>query len=155
MSNIQDLEVLQKYLSEDEFKEVAREAALTYFKSRLGSQSPHAKSNLDFYIGQGALQAVLQYGAELNFDFHAQEIKEKTSELISEMSQYNLPTTYREIAEQQIESQREEIQDRVKQLVSDFVNGGDYPNAYKTFESEVGEKLGDLLYSLLEKEFKK
>ena len=155
MSNIQDLEVLQKYLSEDELKEVAREAALTYFKSSLGSQNPHAKSNLDFYIGQGALQAVLQYGAEIDFDFHAQEIKKKTSELISEMRKYDLPDTYREIAEQQIESQREEIQDRMKQLISDFVNGGDYPNAYRTFESEVGEKLGDLLYNLLEKEFKK
>ena len=43
----------------------------------------------------------------------------------------------------------------MKQLISDFVNGGDYPSAYKTFESEVGERLGDLLYSLLEKEFKK
>lgn len=116
MSNIKDLEVLQKYLSEDELKEVAREAALSYFKSRLGSQSSHAKSNLDFYIGQGALQAVLQYGAEINFDFHAQELKEKTSKLISEMRKYDLPDTYREIAEEQIESQREEIQDRLTTL---------------------------------------
>jgi FtsZ-binding cell division protein ZapB len=155
MSNINDLEVLSKYLSEEELKTVAKEVAYAHFSSKLKEDNPYAKSNLEFYIGQGALQAVLQYGNELNFDFHAQELKEKTSKLIKGLQNYQLPNTYTEIAKEQIESQREEIQNRMKQMISDFVNGGDYPSTYSTFTQAVGEQLGDMLYTLLEEKFKK
>lgn len=155
MSNINDLEVLSKYLSEEELKTVAKEVAYAHFSSKLKEDNPYAKSNLEFYISQGALQAVLQYGDKLNFDFHAQELKEKTSKLIKGLQSYQLPNTYTKIAEEQIESQKEEIQNRIKEMISDFVNGGEYPSIYGTFQDKVGEKLADLLYILLEEKFKK
>jgi len=154
MNNIKDLEVLSRYLSEDELKSVAKEVAYDYFSNTLKESNPHAKSNLEFYIGQGALQAVLQYGEELNFDFHAQELKEKTSKLIKSLQNYQLPDTYIKIAKEQIENQREEIQNRMKDMISNFVNGGDYPSAYSTFTQAVGEQLGDLLYNILKEKFK-
>ena len=155
MSNINDLEVLSKYLSEDELKAVAKEVAYAHFSSKLKEANPHAKSNLEFYIAQGAYQAVLQYGEQLNFDFHAQELKEKVSKNIKALTVYNLPSTYTKIAEEAIEENRGIIQDRMKNLISEFVNGGDYPNIYGTFQDKVGETLADLLYELLEEKFKK
>ena len=154
MKNPQELEVLEKYLSEDELKDVAKQVAFDYFKNNLGSQNPHRKSNLDFYLGQGCLEAVKEYGNKINFDFHAQELKEKTSKLIAKLSDYNLPDNYKEIAKEAVESHREEIQNKMKDKISSFVNGDDYPNMYKTFSEAVGEQLGDLLYNLLEEKFK-
>lgn len=154
MSQINDLEVLSKYLSEEELKVIAKEVAYEHFSSSLKKSNPHAESNLDFYIRYGALQAVLQYGTELDFDFHAKELKERVSKLIKGLSRYDLPRTYTVIAEEQVEAQREEIQDRMKELISNFVNGGDYPSVYGTFTEKVGEQLGDMLYSLLEEKFK-
>jgi uncharacterized membrane protein YheB (UPF0754 family) len=152
MNQANDLEVLSKYLSEEELKVIAKEVAYAHFSKHLSESNPHSKSNLDYFIGKGALQAVLQYGTELNFDFHA---KEKVSKLIKGLSRYELPDTYTKIAVEQIESQKEEIQSRMKELVSNFVNGGDYPSVYGTFTEKVGEQLGDMLYSLLEEKFKK
>lgn len=155
MNQINDLEVLSKYLSEEELKVIAKEVAYAHFSKHLSESNPHSKSNLDYFIGKGALQAVLQYGTELDFDFHAKELKERVSKLIKGLSRYELPNTYTKIAVEQIESQKEEIQSRMKELVSNFVNGGDYPSVYGTFTEKVGEQLGDMLYSLLEEKFKK
>ena len=154
MSNINDLEVLSKYLSEEELKEIAKDVAFAHFSSKLKESNPYAKSNLEFYIGQGALQAVLQYGEELNFDFHAQELKEKISSLIKSLQTYQLPNTYTKIAEEAVENSRDAIQDRMKELISKFVNEGEYPSIYGTFQDKVGEKLADLLYTLLEEKFR-
>ena len=134
---------------------IAKEVAYAHFSKHLSESNPHSKSNLDYFIGKGALQAVLQYGTELDFDFHAKELKERVSKLIKGLSRYELPDTYTKIAVEQIESQKEEIQSRMKELVSNFVNGGDYPSVYGTFTEKVGEQLGDMLYSLLEEKFKK
>jgi len=49
MSNINDLEVLSKYLSEEELKEIAKDVAFAHFSSKLKESNPYAKSNLEFY----------------------------------------------------------------------------------------------------------
>jgi len=154
MNEVKDLEVLSKYLSEEELKDIAKDVAYNHFSSKLKESNPHAKSNLEFYIGQGALQAVQQYGHEIDFDFHAQELKDKTSKLIKGLRDYNLPDNYQEIAKQTVEEHREEIQNRMKEKIAEFVNGDKYPSLYSTFEQCVGEQLGDLLYSMLEEKFK-
>ncbi len=155
MTEVKDLEILSKYLSEDELKDVAKNVAYNHFANSLKGDNPHAKSNLDFYIGQGALQAVLQYGTELNFDFHAQELKTKVSSLIKNMKDYQLPTSYTDIAKETIEENREEIQAKMQTLVSNFVNDESYSNSYKMFTEMLGETLGDLAYGIFEREFKK
>lgn len=154
MSSLKDLEVLEKYLSEDELKNVAKEVAYNHFAKSLQEHNPYAKSNLEFYIAQGALQAVLQHGEKLDFDFHAKELKEKTSNLIKGLQSYQLPNSYTTIAEETVEEHREEIQNRMKEKITSFVNGGDYLSLYSTFEQKVGETMADLLYNLLEEKFK-
>lgn len=154
MSTVNDLDILSKYLSEEELKDIAKQVAYAHFSDTLNQSNQYAKSNLQFYIGQGALNAVLQYGQELDFDFHAQELKDRVSTLIKKLDTYNLPSTYQDIAKQYVEDNREVIQNKMEELMYDFVNNDKYPNAYGTFADKVGEQLGDMLYSMLEDKFK-
>lgn len=155
MSQIKDLEILEKYLSQEELKEVAKEVASNYFSSSLSKNNPYAKTNLEFYIGQGALQAVLEYGDKLDFDFHSQELKERVSKLIKNLSVYNLPNTYVDIAKEYIESNKNIIHEKIDSLMSDFVNKDDYNTAYRTFSDYIGEMFADLLDNLLKEKYSK
>ena len=155
MSQIKDLEILEKYLSQDELKEVAKEVASNYFSNSLSKSNPYAKRNLEFYIGQGALQAVLEYGDKLDFDFHSQELKGRVSKLIKNLSVYNLPNTYVDIAKEYIESNKSIIYEKIDSLMRDFVNKEDYNTAYRTFSAYIGEAFADLLDNLLKEKYSK
>ena len=155
MSKLQDLEILQKYLSEDELKEVAREVAIDLFKSSLGEQNPHRKANLDYYIGQGALRAVEDYMVGFDKEELASDLKTRTKTLIKGMSVYNLPDTYIQIAKEEIENSKQLIKDKINKYIDDFVNGTEYPNSYGKFSEVLGDQLGDTVYTILEKSFKK
>ena len=155
MSQIKDLEILEKYLSQDELKEVAKEVASNYFSNSLSKSNPYAKRNLEFYIGQGALQAVLEYGDKLDFDFHSQELKGRVSKLIKNLSVYNLPNTYVDIAKEYIESNKSIIYEKIDSLMRDFVNKEDYNTAYRTFSAYIGEAFAYLLDNLLKEKYSK
>ena len=64
MNSLKDLEVLQKYLSEDELKDVAKQVAYDTFRNSIGSGNVHSKDNIEFYIKHGAYEAVVQHAKE-------------------------------------------------------------------------------------------
>lgn len=154
-NKVEDLSVLERYLTADELKEVAKQVAYNCFANNLSRSNPHAKTNLEFYIGQGALNAVLQYGEELDFDFHAKELKEKVSKLIQKLSDYSLPTTYQELAKEYVLENKEVIENKMKSLLETYINGTTWDSAYTTFEQKIGETMADLLYGMLEEKFKR
>lgn len=155
MKALQDLEVLEKYLSEEELKEVAKDVARELFRSSLGNKNPHRKTNLDYYIGQGALQAVEEYMVDFDKEELASDLKTRTKSIIKGMSVYNLPDTYIQIAKEEIENSRQLIKDKINKYIEDFVNGTEYPNSYGKFSEVLGDQLGDTVYIILEKAFKK
>jgi hypothetical protein len=155
MKTLQDLEVLERYLSEEELKGVAKDVARELFRSSLGEKNPHRKANLDYYIGQGALQAVEEYMVDFDKEELASDLKARTKALIKTFSVYNLPDTYIQIAKEEIENSKQLIKDKINKYVDDFVNGTEYPNSYGKFSEILGEQLGDVVYNILGKEFKK
>jgi cation transport regulator ChaC len=102
MRTLQDLEVLERYLSEEELKEVAKDVARELFRSSLGGKNPHRRTNLDYYIGQGALQAVEEYMVDFDKEELASNLKARTKTIIKGMSVYNLPDNYIQIAKDEI-----------------------------------------------------
>lgn len=157
MSNtIKDLEVLEKYLSEEELKEVARSVAFDAFKNSIGSiNSENRKSNYEWYLKQGALEAVREHISDFDANSLTKDLQKKTKELIQKLTVYQLPDTYQKIAKEYIENNKHIIEDKMQKIMQNFVNKEDYNTAYSTFQEFIGERFGDLLYSLLEKEFKK
>jgi hypothetical protein len=155
MKTLQDLEVLERYLSEEELKEVAKDVARELFRSSLGGKNPHRRTNLDYYIGQGALQAVEEYMVDFDKEELASNLKARTKTIIKGMSVYNLPDNYIQIAKDEIEASKEMIKDKINKCINDFVNGEEYPNSYRTFSEFLGEQFGEVVYSILGKEFKK
>jgi hypothetical protein len=155
MTTIKDLEVLEKYLSADELKKIAKEVAKELFEDSLGSQNPNRKSNLDYYIGQGALKAVEEYMVDFDKDELVKDLKEKTKSNIKKLTVYHLPDDYNKIAKQEIEKNKQLIKDKISKYIDDFVNGEEYPNSYRTFSEFLGEQFSDTIYNILGKEFKK
>lgn len=154
MKTIKDLEILEKYLSPDELKEVAKEVAYRQFTDSIGKQNPHAKANYEYYLKHGAVEAVREHISDFDKETLAKDLTTKTKSLIQKLSVYNLPKDYEDIARQCIVDNKELVENAIKKHISKFVNDEDYCNTYSTFQEKVGETMADIIYGLLEKEFK-
>ena len=121
-TNIKDLEVLEKYLSEDELKEVAKEVAYNAFKSSLGANNPVSRSNLNFFISQGAYEAVKQHITENDFreEEFVEELRSKVSSVIKGLNYYQLPLD--EVIEEVVDEKKGEIRDRIDKVWEEVVN---------------------------------
>jgi len=154
-TEIKDLELLSKYLSEEELKEVAKNVAASKMSLYFDAKNQNRKSNLEYYIQQGALLSV----EECLSDFDKKELvsllKEKTIENIKSLQIYHLPNSYEQIAKDVIKENEQIIKDKMNLLISNFVNGSEWDSMYNRFTKDLGDIFGDLLYSMLEKNFKK
>ncbi|HLS54065.1 MAG TPA: hypothetical protein VK031_08840, partial [Tissierellaceae bacterium] len=112
-TNIKDLEVLEKYLSEEELKEVAKEVAYNAFKSSLGVENPFSASNLNFYTSQGAYEAVKQHITDNDFreEEFVEELRSRVSSVIKGLNYYQLPLD--EVIEEVVDEKKGEIRDRI------------------------------------------
>lgn len=156
MSKIDDLEVLRQYLSEEELKEIAKNVAYETFKSSIGSyNSANRKSNYEWYLKYGALEAVKDHIKEFDAQFLAEDLQNKMRKLIKSLTWYNVPDGYKTIAKEYIQNNRNLIDDKMEGFMRDFVNSKEYPSAHSTFADTVGDSLGDMLYTMLEEKFKK
>jgi len=151
---IKDLEILEKYLSEEELKDVAKNVAYRYFETHLGSKNPHYKDNYDFYLMRGALLAVQEHIKDFDKDELAKEMQKKTLALIKSLKTYNLPNNYIDIARDHIVKNKKIITNKIDLLISEFVNAKDYNKSYMTFTEFIGEEFANLLSTMLEKEYK-
>lgn len=155
MSNIADLKVLEKYLSEDELKGVAKEAAFQAFSNSIGKDNPHNKSNLEYYLKQGALDAVRDHLPDLDAEELTSEMKKKTLRQIRGLKDYQLPDDYRDIAREVIEQRRSEIESKVNTLIDNFLSDQEpFGTVYTQVGERVSEAFSDIMYGIIEKQFK-
>src|SRR5690554_3560336 len=92
-TKIKELDVLAKYLDEQELKEIAASAAYDLFKSSIGTLNEHGKENLDYYVKHGAYEAVRQHAQENEVDMArlSKDLNTKVAKLISELRSYQIP----------------------------------------------------------------
>lgn len=158
MSTIKDLKVLEKYLSKEELKEIAKSVAYDSFKSSIGSyNSRNRESNYEWYLKHGALEAVREHISEFNAQALVGDLQDKTKRLIKSLSVYSLPDNYKTIAKEYIEENKSIIEDKMKSHITDFVNNEkefSYGGSYNTFTEYIGQQMTDILYNLLEQNFK-
>src|SRR5690606_28800160 len=103
-TQLKDLEVLSKYLSEEELKEVATQVARETFRNSMGVGNPHSKSNIDYYASQGAYLAVKEYAeenGEIDFEEMSKTLNSKVNALIKGLHTYQLK--YEHIIEEAVE----------------------------------------------------
>lgn len=158
-TELKDLEILEKYLSEDELKGIAKSVAYESFKSSIGSyNSKNRESNYEYYLKYGALEAVREHISEFDAQALVGDLQDKTRRLIKSLSIYHLPDNYKDIAYQCIEDNKFIIEDKMKSHITNFVNNEkefSYGGAYNTFSEYIGQQMTDIIYHLFEEHFKK
>ena len=157
-TNIKDLEVLQKYLSEEELKEVAKQVAYESFRNSMGSGNPNNKSNIDFYAKYGAYEAVKQHITDGGFreEEFVDELRERVKGIIKRLSRYDVPLD--SVVEEILEEKRDEVRVKVDDVWKEWVSkeeddfgslyscisrsGADYISEYiiETFENSLKDK---------------
>lgn len=156
-AQLKDLEVLSRYLSEEELKEVAREVAYTSFKDSIGSGNPHSKANIDYYISQGAYQAVKEHAEaheEIDFKEMSKVLNSKVNALIKGLHLYQLK--YEHIIEEAVENRAGDIKRKVDDLITQFLDDEEsYSGIYKKVEQDLGYFLGEHLMTHLKESFTK
>lgn len=161
MSNIskrvKELEVLEKYLCEKDLREVAIRVAYDAMKDSLGKENPYAKTNAEYFMREAFLQGINKHlGNDTVFTSEIIEIsKKKIKKQISSTQRYQLPRRFDELVEKAIESNEDKIKEKINSIADDFVNSDDYFSAHQRFTDAIGQNVGDLIYSLLEENFKK
>lgn len=154
-TEIKDLELLSKYLSEEELKDVAKNVAMEKMSVYFDEKNAHRKSNLEYYIQKGALLSVEECLSDFDKNELVSLLKEKTINNIKSLRSYDLPRNYEQIAKDVIKENEQIIKDKMNSLISNFVNGSEWDSMYNRFTRDLGDMFGDLLYSMLEKNFKK
>lgn len=155
---IQDLGILEKYLTEDELKDIAKKVAYDTFIKNLGIENPYAKSNAEFYIQHGAYQAVIQHACENQIDIKelSVDLEKRVKSLIRSTDRYHLPTTFNDLTTQIInEKCKPDIENKLNELLKDFIEKESFSSIYTTFESYIGNTLGEMMYDIVTKHFNK
>ena len=151
---VQDLDILSKYLSEEELKEIAKQVAYDKFSSYLGKDNPHRGNNYEYYIKYGALESVREHMKDFDVQELTGMLKHRVSVIIKNMQYYQLPDEYKEIAKQYMVDNKSIITSKIDKLLEDYVNSEDYYSCYSSFKDYVGEVFGEILYTMLEDRFK-
>lgn len=151
---VQDLDILSKYLSKEELKEIAKQAAYDKFSSYLGKDNPNRRSNYDYYIKYGALESVREHMKDFDVQKLTKQLENKVRDIIKNMQSYHLPDEYKEIAKQYMLDNKNIITSKIDNLLKDFVNSEGYQSCHSSFKDYVGEVFSEILYTMLEDRFK-
>lgn len=156
-TNITDLEVLSKYLSEEELKEVAKDAAKELFRNSMSLSNPNAKSNVDFYAKHGAYLAVKEYAEandEIDFEEMSKSLNKKVDFVIKGLKSYQLG--YDHILKEVVENRREDIQRRVDEILNNLLQDEEsYSGVYKRVEGDLGYVIAEHLMEHFKSSFNK
>lgn len=151
-TEIKDLEVLEKYLSEDELKEVAKQVAYESFRNSIGSGNPHNKSNMDFYAKYGAYEAVKQHITDGGFreEEFVDELRERVKEVIKGLSKYDVPLD--SVVEEILEEKRDEVRVKVDDIWREWMNKDEdnYDSLYSYIKRSGAEYISEYLIETFE-----
>ena len=116
-NSLKDLEVLKKYLSEDELKDVAKQVAYDTFRNSIGSGNVHSKDNIEFYIKHGAYEAVVKHAKENQLEDISELSKQlniKVAKIINSLQYYQIP--YSNMVQEALEANRSTIVRKVEKV---------------------------------------
>lgn len=153
---IKDLEVLSKYLSEEELRDVAKQAAYDVFVRTLDKDNPNSKDNLDFYIKHGAYQAVVQHASENEADIQelSKSLNTKVAKLIMGLKSYQIP--FQDLIKKAVEANRKTIETKVNTVLEELVTDDEkYDGVYRQCVNGIGEYLADVVAEQLKASFTK
>lgn len=156
-TQLKDLEVLSRYLSEEELKEVASQVARETFRNSMGIGNPHSKANIDYYASQGAYLAVKEYAEEndeIDFKEMSKALNSKVNALIKGLQTYQL--NYDHIIKEAVESRADDFKRKVDSIITQFLEDEEsYSGVYKQVERDLGYILAEHLMTHLKESFTK
>lgn len=155
-NQIKDLEVLKKYLSDAELKEVAREVAYDTFKNAIGRNNSNSKENLEFYIKHGAYQAVVQHAKENSLEDISElskQLNTKVAKIISGLESYQIP--YSDMIKEALSANKETVIRKVDSILEEVCSNDDsYDSVSHKVKESIGDWLGEKLMGYLKESFK-
>lgn len=155
-TKIKDLDVLAKYLDEQELKEIAASAAYDLFKSSLGTLNEYGKKNLDYYMKYGAYEAVRQHAQENEVDIArlSKNLNTRVAELISELKSYQIP--YEHLLDAALVANKETIERKVNSVIDRLVTDDEkYDSVYRACTERVGEVIAEVVTAALKNFYSK
>ena len=160
MTQVKDLEILSKYLSDDELKGIAKQAAYDLFKSSISQEeNKYAKDNIAYYITQGAMMAMTEsiepIKAELQEGFN-----DRIKRAIKDLSLYSLIGNKQygldPIITAAIKSHEGGIKIKIDEIIGRIINNdADCDSLYSKAQDSIGDVFAELLTELLRTKYEK
>lgn len=155
-NSLKDLEVLKKYLSEDELKDVAKQVAYDTFRNSIGSGNVHSKDNIEFYIKHGAYEAVVKHAKENQLEDISElskQLNTKVAKIINSLQSYNIP--YSNMVQEALEANKHTVVRKVEKVIKEVCQDDDkYYQISSQVKNTIGEWIGDKLMEYLKESFK-
>lgn len=144
---LKDLEVLEKYLSEKELKEVAKEVAYNTFNRYLGKENLNKKSNMSHFIRWGAYEAVKKHITENDFkeEEFVDKLRGKVDKLINRLTPFEL--NLNETIKEAIGLEKPRIQSYINKTVDKYLGlpDDDYDSMYSKLNRSTTDMLQDFV----------
>ena len=156
MSKIEDLEILKQYLSENELKEIAKEAAFSLFKSHIGPDNPHKKDNIEYFAKQGALLAMQEAMTDLDLSELQSTFNSKINSIVKKLDWWSIYKEFDKPLQAAINNNKETIENKVNEVIALKVNNdSEMDSIYSKCNESIADTFGDILYNAVELHFKK
>ena len=160
MTQVKDLEILSKYLSDDELKDIAKNAAYDLFKGSISQEdNKYAKDNISYYITQGAMMAMADAIEPIKTELQ-EGFNERIIRAIKELSIYSLigNKTYGfdPIITDAIQAHKEAIKAKVDEIVNHVINDDcDSDSLYGKTQDTIGNVFAEMLTDMLRAKYEK
>jgi hypothetical protein len=155
MSKIEDLEILKQYLSEDELKSIAKEAAYSLFKSSIGPDNPHRKDNIEYYCKQGALLALKESMTDLDLSELQSEFNAKIKRLVKRIDWYNIHKEFDTMLKTAISTHEDAVKIKVNEVISKKINDDEsHDSIYSRCQDSIADAFSGVIYLTMKEHFK-
>lgn len=159
MKTIKDLDILSKYLDEDELKDIAKEVAKEAFKNNIGLQNPYRKENIEYYLIRGAFMVLYENMQDASINL--QELfNVKIAQAIKKISLYDLQygnwSNLSQMVNSSLEPHKNAIDFRVAEIIKESYLSAtnDYNDKlYTKVFDIVGETVSELINDSLKLKF--
>lgn len=158
MTKIEELDIVSKYLDQDDLEQIAKQAAYDLFKDTISiKNNKYARDNIEFYITKGTMLAMTQELEPIRKELQS-TFNKKVLKAVEKLDSYDICKEeygFTKILKDVIEINKPIIEEKITSILSELVNNDEaWGSIYSKVQTSIGDIFADVILSLIEGKYK-
>lgn len=158
MTQVEELEIVAKYLDQDSLEQIAKKAAYDLFSNLIShKENKYSRENLDYFITKGAMLAMAEEIDPIRKELQ-NAFNKRVLNAINKLDTYDITKEeygFTKILKETIEENRSKIIDKIEKTLSTLVNDDtQWDSIYSRVNNSIGDIFANVISSLIESKYK-